>query len=150
MTLHAGESADDRISTVSSTSQSYPALVRRRFRKSISGMLGLVLVCALLVIAIFANFFAPMDPNANTASFAPPDKISFFTKDGFTLWPVAYAITESDELDPITYQPLMGPDMENPRSLRLFAEGWEYKFLGLIPTNRHFLGLSDGSQLSAP
>ncbi|WP_082351812.1 ABC transporter permease [Cypionkella psychrotolerans] len=145
--IHAGEAADDRLSTAPSTSQSYPALVWRRFRKSIPGMVGFTLVCALLIIAIFANFFAPMNPNANTASFAPPDQISFFTKDSFTLWPVAYAITESAELDPVTYQPLMGPDMENPRPLALFAKGWDYKFLGLIPTNRHFIGVSDGSSL---
>ncbi len=145
--IHAGEAADDRLCTAPSTSQSYPALVWRRFRKSIPGMVGFTLVCTLLIIAVFANFFAPMNPNANTASFAPPDQISFFTKDGFTLWPVAYAVTESAELDPITYQPLMGPDMENPRPLVLFAKGWEYKFLGVIPTNRHFIGLSDGSPL---
>lgn len=145
--IHAGEAADDRLSTAPSTSQSYPALVWRRFRKSIPGMVGFTLVCALLIIAVFANFFAPMNPNANTASFAPPDQISFFTKDGFTLWPVAYAITESTELDPVTYQPLMGPDMENPRSLTLFAKGWDYKFLGLIATDRHFIGLSDGSPM---
>ena len=145
--VHQGETADDRLSTVSTTSQSYPALVWRRFRKSVPGMLGLTLVSGLLMIALFANFFAPMDPNADTASFAPPDQVSFFTKDGFTLWPVAYSVTESEELDPITYQPLMAPDMNNPRPLQLFAKGWEYKFLGLIPMDRHFIGLADGSPL---
>ena len=147
MSIHEGEAADDRLSTVSSTSQSYPALVWRRFRKSVPGMFGLTLVSGLLVIALFANFFAPMDPNANTASFAPPDHLSFFTKDGFTLWPVAYAITESAELDPITYQPMMAPDMENPRPMVLFAKGWDYKVFGLIPMDRHFIGLADGSPL---
>ena len=78
-------------------------------------MLGLVMVSLLLLTAVFAEFFAPMDPNQPTASFAPPDHLSFFTKDGFTLLPVAYSIVEGDELDPITFQPLMGPDMENPR-----------------------------------
>ena len=147
MSIHEGEADDARISTVSTTSQTYGALVWRRLRKSVPGMVGLVLVTMLLVFALFANFFSPMNPNAATASFAPPDKISFFTKDGFTLWPVAYAIKEGVELDPITFQPLMGPDMENPRPLALFAKGWEYNFLGLIPTNRHFIGVSDGSPL---
>ncbi len=147
MTTHEGEVADDRTTTISATSQSYAALVWRRFRKSIPGMLGLVLVSMLLIIALFADFFAPMNPNASTASFAPPDHISFFTKDGFTLWPVAYSITESEELDPITYQPLMGPDMENPRPLVLFAKGSPYKMWGLIPMERRFIGLADGSPL---
>jgi peptide/nickel transport system permease protein len=147
MSAHEGETTDDRLSTVSTTSQSYAALVWRRFRKSLPGMVGFVLVCGLLVIALFANFFAPMDPNANTASFAPPDHLSFHTKDGFTLWPVAYSIVEGAELDPVTYQPLMGPDMDHPRHLVLFAKAWEYDFLGLIPTNRHFIGVSDGTPL---
>jgi peptide/nickel transport system permease protein len=147
MTTHEGEVADDRTTTISATSQSYAALVWRRFRKSIPGMLGLVLVSMLLIVALFADFFAPMDPNASTASFAPPDHMSFFTKDGFTLWPVAYSITESEELDPITFQPLMEPDLDNPRPLILFAKGAPYKLWGLIPMERRFIGLGDGSPL---
>ena len=65
MTTHAGEADDDRASRrVSVKSQSYPALVWRRFRRSIPGMLGLVLVSILLIGALFADFFSPMDPNA--------------------------------------------------------------------------------------
>lgn len=146
--VHTGEEADARTSTVSTVSQSYPALVWRRFRRSVPGMLGLIMVTTLLVTALFAPFMAPMDPNAPTASFAPPDKISFMTKDGITLWPVVYRIEESaTELDPITYQPLMAPDYDNPRPLRLFAEGWSYKLWGFIPMDTHLVGLSDGSPL---
>jgi peptide/nickel transport system permease protein len=145
--IHEGEAADERTSTVSKESQSYGALVWRRLRKSVTGMLGLVLVAMLLVVALFANFFAPMDPNASTSSFIAPDRISFFTRDGFTPWPVAYRITEGDELDPVTFQPLTGPDYDNPRPLVLFAKGWEYSFLGLFPANRHFIGVADGSPL---
>ncbi|MBC7738650.1 MAG: ABC transporter permease, partial [Candidatus Saccharibacteria bacterium] len=122
-TVHEGEATDSRLSTASTTNQSYLSLVWRRFRRSIPGMIGLVMVSLLLLIAIFAEFVAPMDPNANTASFAPPDHLSFFTKDGFTLRPVAYSIVEGEELDPVTYQPLMAPDMDNPRPIGLFVKG---------------------------
>jgi peptide/nickel transport system permease protein len=145
--LHDGEVLDARISTVSTQSQSYQALVWRRFRKSIPGMIGLILVSGLLLTALFAPFFAPMDPNASTDSFAPPAKLSFITKDGFSLWPVSYPITQSEELDPITYQPLMAPDYDNPRPLVLFAKGWEYKLFGVIPASRHLIGVADGSHL---
>lgn len=145
--VHEGEEADARLSTVSSRSQSYPALVWRRFRKSVPGMLGLVLVTMLFTVSIFAEFFAPQDPNASGDSFAPPDRLSFFTKEGFTPWPVVYAIVESEELDPITFQPLMNPDFDNPRPLAFFVDGWEYNFLGLFPVNTHFVGLSDGTPL---
>lgn len=146
-TIHEGEAADDRLSTVSTKSQSYPALVWRRFRKSVPGMLGLTLVSLLFLMSIFAEFFSPQDPNASGASFAPPDQLSFFTKDGFTLWPVVHVIAEGTELDPITFQPIMAPDLENPRPLALFVQGWEYKFLGLFPVNTHFIGLRDGTPL---
>lgn len=141
------EQEDDRISTVSTTSQSYPALVWRRFRRSISGMLGLIMVGTLLFVSLFAEFFAPMDPNAATTSFSPPAQISFMRPDGFHPWPVSYAIAESDELDPITFQPLMAPDYDNPRPIVFFAKGWSYKLWGLIPLDRHFIGVADGSEL---
>lgn len=141
------EATDSRITTGNTTSQSYRALVWRRFRRSTPGMMGLVLVTLLMLTAIFAEFVAPMNPNANTTSFAPPDKISFFTRDGFTLWPVAYATIESDELDPITFQPIIGPDYDNPRPLVLFAKGTPYLMWGFIPGDRHLIGVADGSPL---
>ena len=144
-TTHEGEAQDDRISTVSTQNQSYTALVWRRFKRSIPGMFGLILVCSLLVTAIFAEFIAPMDPNQPTASFAPPDHLSFFTKDGFTPFPVAYSIVEGTELDPVTFQPLTGPDLDHPRHLTLFPKGAPYLLFGLIPLERHLFGVVDGS-----
>lgn len=145
--LYEGEAQDARISTVSTLNQSYGALVWRRFRRSLSGLVGLVLVGLLLLTAVFAEFVAPMDPNAATASFAPPDQLSFFTPQGFTPFPVAYAIVEGSELDPVTFQPLTGPDLEHPRHLVLFARGTPYRLWGVIPMERHLFGLEDGSPL---
>src|SRR5688572_15270071 len=66
------EPADARITTVATESQSYFALVWRRFRRSVPGMIGLVMVALLLVVAVFADFFAPVNPNAPGVAFAPP------------------------------------------------------------------------------
>lgn len=145
--LHEGEAEDARTSTVSTLSQSYKALVWRRFRRSIPGMLGLTMVTLLLLTAIFAEFVAPMNPNEATASFAPPDHLSFFTEEGFTPFPVAYSIVEGTALDPVTYQPLTGPDLDHPRRLTLFAKGAPYHLFGLIPWDRHLIGVADGSPL---
>jgi peptide/nickel transport system permease protein len=142
------EPLDTRISTVSHESQSYFALVWRRFRRSAPGMLGLVLVALLLLVAVFADFFAPVNPNAPGVAFAPPDEISWYVPgEGWRLTPVAFPITETDELDPITFQPVVGPDYENPRPIRFFVEGWEYRLFGLVPTSRHFIGVAGGAQL---
>ncbi len=64
------------------TDESYFNLVRRRFRRSISGMVGLIGVVALLIMALFADFFAPVNPNKPALAFAPPTAIRFFDEDG--------------------------------------------------------------------
>jgi peptide/nickel transport system permease protein len=125
--------------------ESYRALVWRRFRRSVMGMTGLVLVSLLLVIAVFGDFFAPMDPKRQDIPFAPPDHISFEAPDGgFSLIPYVYPIIETGEFDPVTFQPLVGPDKTNPTALGFFVTGHSYKLLGLIPLNVHFFGSQDG------
>jgi peptide/nickel transport system permease protein len=131
--------------------QRYARLVWRRFRRSFMGMVGLVLVSTLLLMALFADFFAPMNPHRNTIAFAPPDDISFFAPDGsFSLIPYVYPIVETGEFDPVTFQPLVGPDYENPREIVFFAPGYSYRLPGLIPMDRHLFGAADGSTLSPP
>jgi peptide/nickel transport system permease protein len=145
------EGVDSRSSTLSNESQSYGRLVWRRFRRSFSGMIGLTMVGLLLIVSIFASFFAPLDPKEANIAFVGPDKISWYVpgdgpESGWRLWPVSFPITETDELDPVTYQPLNGPDYSNPRPIAFFVKGWEYTFLG-IPMDRHFIGVADGSPL---
>ena len=149
-TADLAEGEDLRVSTVSSRDQSYLSLVWRRFRRSVPGMLGLILVSLLLFVALFAPFFAPLEPKEPYTPFLPPDKISWYVPEGeqagWRLWPIAFPIVETDELDPITFQPLNGPDYANPRPIQFFAKGWEYRMLGLT-FDRHFIGTADGTPL---
>lgn len=125
-------------------SESYPSLVWRRFRRSVMGMIGLSLVVLLLVVAIFADFFAPTDPKQANIGFAPPDVLSFVRADGsFSLMPVIYQLSEGEELDPITFQPIIGPDYENPTELGFFVKGYRYHLLWVIPADIHFFGATD-------
>ena len=125
--------------------ESYGTLVWRRLRRSLSGLLGLTLVGLLLIMAVFADFFAPVDPKASFVGFSPPAQISFTGPDrSFSLVPYVYPFVESDELDPITFQPLTGPDYDNPVKLGFFVKGYPYQLLGLIPTDIHFFGATDG------
>ncbi|NTF33872.1 ABC transporter permease [Rhizobium skierniewicense] len=125
--------------------EGYMALVWRRLRRSFTGMVGLVLVVLLIVIALFADFFAPMDPTETGASFTPPQTISFREKDGgLSAWPRVYGMAETEELDPITFQPIVGPNYDNPHYLGFFVEGAPYRLFGLIPMDTHFFGSVDG------
>ncbi|UHS58699.1 ABC transporter permease [Agrobacterium vaccinii] len=125
--------------------ESYVALVWRRLRRSFTGMVGLVLVVLLIFIAVFANFFAPVDPNETGASFTPPQSISFTDKDRtFSIWPRVYAMAETEELDPVTFQPIVGPNYDNPLYLGFFVKGASYNLFGIIPMEMHFFGSVDG------
>jgi len=124
--------------------ESYMALVWRRLRRSWTGMTGLVLVALLIVMAIFADFFAPMDPKATDVGFAPPQVMTFHDKDGNLVWPRVYALADSADLDPVTFQPIVGPDYDNPRHLGFFVKGAEYRLFGFIPAERRFFGSVDG------
>ncbi len=125
--------------------EGYFTLVWRRFRRSFMGMVGLVLTVALILLAIFGDFFAPMDPKRTDIAFAPPDHIVFEAPDGgFSIVPFVYPIVETGEFDPVTFQPLTGPDKTNPTSLGLFVKGHRYNLLGLVPTEIHFFGSQDG------
>jgi peptide/nickel transport system permease protein len=125
---------------------SYLALVWRRFRRSTMGMIGLVLVVLLIVVAIFADFFAPMDPKQADIAFAPPDEISFVSPDGsFSLMPIVYPIVETGEFDPVTFQPMTGPDTSNPTPLGFFVKGSPYLLFWFIPADVHFFGATNGS-----
>lgn len=125
--------------------ESYSALVWRRFRRSFTGMMGLVLVAILVIMAVFAEFFAPMDPLETQESFSPPQVIRFRDKDGvLSLRPRVYASAETGNLDPVTFQPIVGPDLDHPRLLGFFVKGAPYRLFGLIPADRHFFGTMDG------
>jgi len=133
------------VSRLSNGGESYRVLVWRRFRRSSSGMLGLVLVIMLLLMAVFADFFAPVSPKESFVGFAPPNQLSFQGPDGsFSLMPRVYPIVETDELDPITFQPVSGPDYDHPINLGFFVQGYPYLIFGLIPSNIHFFGSTDG------
>ena len=119
--------------------ETYYALVWRRLRRSVVGMVGLVLVVMLLVMAVFADFFAPMDPKEQGTSFTSPDVLMFAAPDGsFSLIPKIYPIVETDQLDPITFQPITAPDMKHPVDLGFFVKGYSYKIFWLIPGDIHF------------
>lgn len=126
--------------------ESYQALVWRRLKRSWTGMLGLILVGLLIFMAVFADFLSPVDPKATGVAFAPPQAISFSDRDGnFVFPPRSYPLRETATLDPITFQPVIGPDYDNPQILGFFVKRAPYRLFGLIPVERHLFGAVDGS-----
>ncbi|QTF91992.1 ABC transporter permease [Halomonas sp. BM-2019] len=127
--------------------ESYPALVWRRFRRSRLALVGLAMLLLLVMLSVFAPFFAPVDPTARNSanSYGPPQTLSWYSEEeGFSLRPFVHPYEES--FDPVTYQPILEPDTGERIYVTFFARGWEYTWLG-ISLSRHLIQLEDGSPL---
>jgi len=125
--------------------ESYFQLVWRRFRRSKPAIIGGLIVLLLLVLAIFAEFFAPYPLNYTNArdAFIPPSRIRLIDYQGNFHWrPFVYPLVVT--VDPKTFVPDWTEDTEKIYPIRFFVKGWEYKFLGLIPMDLHLFGVEEG------
>ncbi len=128
--------------------ESYFQLVWQRFRKSRPAIAGGLMVLSLIILALFAEFFAPVDPtDANLQdSFIPPTRIRVIDDEGnFHLRPFVYNLAVT--IDPKTYEPLWEEDPSQRFEIKFFVRSWEWKILGLIPTRRHLFGVGEGGKI---
>jgi len=118
--------------------ESYGRLVWRRFCRSKTGLVGGVLVGFLLLVTVFANFFAPYDPARRDSQniYVAPQAMRFWDENGPRLLPYTHPLEVT--FDPITFQTTTAPDTSRKCELAVFGEGWEYKLFGLT-LSRHFL-----------
>src|SRR5687768_1132404 len=70
----------------------------------------------------------------------PPQGIQWF--DGWRFSPHVYGLKGAR--DPQTFKRVYRIDPDQKIPIRFFAEGFEYRFLGLIPTTRHLIGVDPG------
>jgi peptide/nickel transport system permease protein len=110
-----------------------------RFRKHRLAMAGTVIVFVFYLVAVLANFLAYSDPHATEAyrSLLPPQPIHFFDEGQFS--PHVYGLT--GKRDPQTFVRVYVPDPTIKIPVKLFARGFEYKALGLFPTDVHLIGV---------
>ena len=123
-------------------------LIWWRFRKHKLAVVSAVIVGLFYLVAIFADFLAyapPFDTQANR-SYIPPQPIYWFTADG-RFQPHVYGLKGKRNLR--TFKLTYAPDPSEPRDLVIFARGYPYSFLGLIPTDIHLLGVADGKPENA-
>jgi peptide/nickel transport system permease protein len=117
-----------------------------RFRKhKVAVVSGLVVIQFYLVV-LGADFLAYADPNASEAQrgLMPPQRIYWF--DGGRFAPYVHGVKGAR--DPQTFKRVYQIDPSQKIPLRFFAQGFEYHFLGLIPSTRHVIGV-DGDASTA-
>lgn len=117
-------------------------LMRWRFAKHRVAVISTWVLAIFYIIAIFAEFVAPFDPNEFSARYvlAPPQRVRFIDADGrFHFRPFTYPI--DFERDPETLRRIYVPDTSNPLPIRFFVRGDSYKMWGLFETDLHLFGL---------
>jgi peptide/nickel transport system permease protein len=113
-----------------------------RFRKHRLAMLAGGVVIAFYLASLGADFLATADPTVSEAqrSLMPPQRIHWF--DGWTWSPHVHAVR--GVRDPRTFKRVYQTDPTTRIPVKLFARGFPYRFLGVLPTDRHLLGVGDG------
>lgn len=113
-------------------------LIWWRFRRHKLAMVGAVVVGLFYLVAIFGDFLSTSDPQASdgTRSLMPPQTVHLIQDGSFS--PHVYAVV--GQRDPVTLKRTYAVDPTRRIPVRLFAHGYEYKFLGLFTTDIHLIG----------
>jgi len=111
-----------------------------RFRRHRLALVSAGLIAGLYVVVLGADFVAYSDPLASNAqrSLIPPQPIHLFDRGAFR--PFVYAVTGAR--DPNTFQRVYVQDRNTKRPIRLFARGFRYRLFGVIPLDRHLIGVA--------
>jgi peptide/nickel transport system permease protein len=113
-----------------------------RFCKHRVAVASGLLVMGFYLVVLGADFLAYANPNVSEAqrSLMPPQPIHWF--EGWRFRPHVYAVKGAR--DPLTFKRVYRVDPGERIPVRLFTEGFEYRFLGLIPMTRHLIGVDGG------
>ena len=135
-----GVLAEDRIAVATQWQ-----LMWWRFRKHKLAIGGTVVLVAFYVVALFADFFAYVDPLESEAqrSLMAPQQIHWFDEGSFR--PYVYGLTGTR--DHVTFKRVYVPDTSRKIPITFFGRGEPYELLGFIPTDRHLIAV-EGAKAS--
>ena len=113
-------------------------LVWWRFRRHRFALVTVFIVALFYIAAVGAEFLSFSDPTESNKHFTylPPQQIHWFYG-GFH----PHVVEVSGERDPVTLKKSWTHNPEVKIPIRFFTRGFEYDFLGIIPTDRHLLSL---------
>jgi peptide/nickel transport system permease protein len=110
-----------------------------RFRKHKLAMGATIVLIFFYLIAMNAEFVAYVDPETSDAerSLMVPQPIHWFDNGAFS--PHVFGMTGKRDLK--TFKRVYTPDPNLKYPVRFFGPGFEYKWLGFIPTNLHLISV---------
>ncbi|MGB3401791.1 MAG: ABC transporter permease [Microcoleaceae cyanobacterium] len=113
----------------------------KRLKKNPLARLGATILIIFYLSVLLADFIAPYSPYESQldGSLLPPTTIYWRTPEGQFIGPHVYPTTQGPvEIETGERQIIV--DFDNPAPLRLFVKGRPYRWLGIIPGNRHLFG----------
>jgi len=116
-----------------------------RFRKHKLAVVCTWILAIMYVVAIFAEFFAPYDPNAQNTKllYVPPVKLHFVDADGnFSLRPFVYGLELHVDMN--TLKKTYSEKTDEVYPVQFFVHGSPYELWGLFPTDLHLFGIEGG------
>ncbi|TCM99670.1 peptide/nickel transport system permease protein [Paenibacillus sp. BK033] len=119
-----------------------------RFKKHKLARVSLVILAFLYAGALFAQFLAPYGLENYDSKYvnAAPMKLRFVDAEGkFHIRPFVYGLKSGR--DPETMRKTFTADTEKKYRLQFFVKGEKYKFLGLIPSSTHLIGVKEPGRL---
>ena len=122
-------------------------LIALRFYRHKLAVVSMALLLVMYAVAAFADFVIPYSPTEHnmTLLYAPPTRFYLHDENGFSLRPFTYPLQAAR--NPETLQMEFVEDRSERDYIELFAEGHDYKLLGIFPTNRHLFGSRNGTHI---
>ncbi|MDD3594459.1 MAG: ABC transporter permease [Candidatus Gastranaerophilales bacterium] len=113
----------------------------RQIFKDKFARIAIFILFVFYILIAFADFFAvnSEDFSDRHISYAPPSKIFVIDQRGNLSKPYTYNYTRTFNKE--TFSTDYTLDRSQKYYLKLFAKGFEYKFLGVFKTDRHLVGL---------
>lgn len=110
-----------------------------RFRRHRLAMAGTVVVLLFYLVVLFADFLAYASPTASEAqrSLLPPQRLHWLDQGRWS--PHVFGL--KGLRDPTTLKRVYTADPEQKIPVRFLARGFPYRWLGVIPADRHLLGV---------
>jgi peptide/nickel transport system permease protein len=117
-------------------------LMQRRFMQNRLSVFGGRVLLVLYLIAFCADFVAPYhyDEIDGDNVLVSPTAIHI-TRHGLVVYPL------QQTLDMETYLWVYTPNKDDPKTIRFFTHGYEYKLLGVLKTDIHLFGVKEPARI---
>ena len=117
-----------------------------RFKRHHMAMLGLSILGALLLIAVFAEFLAPYGPaQRDTRYLGGEPMLVHFLDDAGDLHARPFVYARVTRRDPVTLRQLSTVDRQLAWPIRFFVRGDGYRLWGMFESDLHLFGAEGGS-----